>query len=119
MKDERVKFILFFGISVVATLLFVLIFAFVIKTFSVPTEFIRPVNQVFKIIAISVCVLLGVKGEKRVLKGCIFGLVYAIFCNVLFSLVSCSLFFTLSLLWDILFCVAIGLISGIGVAALK
>ena len=119
MKNERIRFLSFFAASVVLTIVFVLIFAFLIKTFSVPTGLIRPINQVFKIIAIALGVLLGVKGEKRLLKGLLFGFCYAIVCNVLFSIASCTSFFTLSLLWDVLFSVAIGLIAGMGATALK
>ena len=119
MKEERIRAAIGLGAAVCLSVLFVLVFAGVIKLFSVESGVIRPVNQVFKIIAIVTGVLIGVRGDKRILKGALFGVVYSVVVNIIFSIISKTAFFSLSLVFDILFCAVIGLIGGVIAATAK
>lgn len=112
-KKSVVKLSTCLGCAITATLLFVLCFAAVIKAFSLPVAIIRPVNVCFKIVCVFLCVLLGVRGEKRLLKGIVFAIAYFLITNVLFCLISRSAFFSLSLLSDGLLCLFVGVVSGV------
>ncbi len=61
--------------TVIFSLVFVIAFTLIIQLASVNSGVIKPVNQVFKIIAIAVGGLLFIRGEKGFLKGAIAGLV--------------------------------------------
>ena len=119
MKEERIRAAIGLGSAVCLSVLFVLVFAGVIKLFSVESGVIRPVNQVFKIIAIVTGVLIGIRGEKRILKGALFGAINSVVVNIIFSIISKTAFFSLSLVFDILFCGVIGLIGGVISATAK
>lgn len=119
MKEERIRAAIGLGAATVISVLFVLGFAAVIKIFSIESGVIRPVNQVFKIIAIVAGILIGVRGDKRIIKGVVFGAVYSIVVNLIFSVVSKTAFFSLRLIFDVLFCSVIGLIGGVISATAK
>ena len=119
MKEERIRAAIGLGAATILSVLFVLVFAGIIKIFSVESSIIRPVNQVFKIIAIVTGVLIGVRGEKRIIKGFLFGAVYSLVVNLIFSVVSKTAFFSLRLIFDVLFCSVIGLIGGVISATAK
>ncbi|MDE6075252.1 MAG: DUF3792 family protein, partial [Clostridia bacterium] len=60
--------------AIVFSLVFVIVFTLIIQLASVSSGVIKPVNQVFKVIAIAVGGLLFIRGEKGFVKGAIAGL---------------------------------------------
>ena len=54
--------------AVVISLVFVLIFTLIIQLFSLPLGAVKPVNQVFKIVAIAAGGLIFIRGEKGLIS---------------------------------------------------
>ncbi len=72
--------------ALIFSLVFVIIFTLIIQLASVKASVIKPVNQVFKIIAVAVGGLLFIRGEKGFLKGAIAGLASVLLSYVLFGI---------------------------------
>lgn len=100
-------------ISVVFTLTAVLIFALLIKLFSIGSAVIMPVNQVIKMLAIFLGVLLGLKPGKTALKGAICGAAVVILTYFLFAIIAGEITFGWGNVLDLVFGAIAGLISGI------
>lgn len=104
-------------IALAVTFILELIFAFIVKTFSLSAAVIRPVNQVIKAGSVVIGALFGVK-EKGALFGAGTGLLYGATANLIMYLIgggfSAGRFFL-----DILFCVIVGVLSGLIAVNLK
>ena len=96
-------------------LISILIFAFVLRTFTVSDSVIRPVNQAIKIISILFGVFLGLKksNDMGLISGLCIGLLFTIISFVSFSILDGNFEFGISLLNDCLFGSIIGGICGI------
>lgn len=88
--------------AILISLAFVLVFTVIIQLFSVPTSAIKPVNQVFKIIAIVGSGMLFIRGDKGLFKGMAHGILSVALTFLLFGLIagtlSCDWKFALELL---------------------
>lgn len=100
-------------ISLLFTLVSILIFAFLLKVFSLPNGIVKPINYIIKCTSIFLGCYFSVKGEKGAIKGFIFGVLIILISHLLFSTLSCSFSFSLSLIWEILLGGVVGLIAGI------
>ena len=99
--------------AVIISLVFVLIFTLIIQLFNLPLDAVKPVNQVFKILAIVAGGLIFIRGDKGLIKGAIYGLVAVILTFLLFGIISGSLSFTWKFVLEIVLGVVAGGISGI------
>lgn len=96
-------------------LVLILLFAVLIRFTSLSDQFIKPVNQVIKI----VCILFGVKlslkhdKQKGWLKGLLIGFIFSVIAYLLFSILSMEFSFGLTTIVDIVFSSLIGLIAGV------
>jgi len=101
--------------ALIVSLVGILIFAFIIKLTSISDGLIKPINQVIKIISILFgCIMAFKKStDKTISKGLLIGALYTILAFVLFSALNGKFEISISLLLDILFGGAIGLISSI------
>ena len=99
--------------SVIISLLFVLLFTLIIQFCSVPMSAVKPVNQVFKILAIAAGGLIFIRGEKGLLKGLIYGIIAVTLTFFLFGLISRSLDFSWKFLLEVLLGGVAGAISGV------
>lgn len=106
-------------IALLLSLIFILIFAFVIYAFSLPIAVIKPVNMVLKAIAVFIGVFFSVKEDKGLLKGLVSGIVIIFFTFLLFGLLGGNLYFTPSFIWELLLGGAVGGIAGILSVGLK
>lgn len=97
----------------ICTLLGVLIFSFIIKLAALSSAVIKPVNQFIKVISIFLGCFLFVRGKKGFVKGGAVGLLFTIAIYCLFALISGTSVFKNGFLLDLLFCLAIGILSGI------
>jgi len=123
MENEKTSFGQNIGISLVkgvitaifATLVGVLVFAFIIKQTGLSSNLIRPINQAIKGISIFIGCLIGIKGrkEKSLLKGVLIGFIYAIVSFLLFSALNGNFNFNKSFFIDIVFLTLMGTISGV------
>jgi putative membrane protein (TIGR04086 family) len=119
--SERIRTILF-GVlpAIIFTIAAVLLFALIIKVFSVSDNAIMPVNQIIKILGVALCgFIIGRKcKEKPALMGALAGVIYVVVGFLLFSLVNGSFSPSLSLLSDAVMGAVIGLICAIIAAKL-
>lgn len=99
--------------AVIISLAFVLIFTVVIQLFSLPTSAIKPVNQVFKVIAIAAGGLIFIRGDGGLLKGIIYGIAAVIVTYFIYAAISSSLSVSWKFIFEILLGAAAGGISGI------
>lgn len=99
--------------AVLFSLAFVLIFTVFIQLFTLSAEVIKPVNQVFKILAIVCGGLLFIRGEKGLVKGAIYGISAVLLTFLLFGLISMSLSFTWKTAVELLIGAVAGAITGV------
>ena len=97
----------------------VLVFAFVLKFTSLSQFWMKTVNQIIKLIAVTVACITSVRGERGFLKGAAvgFGVVFVTF--FLFGLISGGLSFGWGTLLEAVYGILIGLIGGILAVNLK
>lgn len=102
-------------VSLLISLVGILIFALFLKFVDINDGWIMPINQIIKVVSIFFGVKLMVKYSegKGFAKGLVLGLVYTIFAFIIFSLLSSSFVFDVTLLFDTLFGAIIGIICGI------
>lgn len=94
--------------AILISLAFVLAFTVIIQLFSVPTTAIKPVNQVFKIIAIVGGGMLFIRGDRGLFKGIAHGLLSVVLTFLLFGLIAG----TLSCDWKFAIELLIGAVAG-------
>lgn len=101
--------------SLILSLLAILVFAFIIKLTGLSDGFIKPFNQVIKVVSILFGCLMAFKkdNEKTLIKGAIIGAVYVVLAFLLFSALNGSFEFSPTIFIDILFGLAVGVISSI------
>ncbi len=99
--------------ALIFSLVFVIIFTLIIQLASVKASVIKPVNQVFKIIAVAVGGLLFIRGEKGFLKGAIAGLASVLLSYVLFGIIGGSFAVNWTFALEIVLGSAVGIITGI------
>lgn len=101
--------------SVIATLLFVLVFAFIVQVAGLSNSVISPVMQVVKVLAIFVAVLIALKParSKGWLYGGLVGIFYMVITFLVFSLLDGQFVINISALSDLLFETLVGLISAV------
>lgn len=113
LTNENIVFDFVKGL-LVATLLslgLVVLFAFCMKWFSIPDEFITPATLLIKGLSALVGSILAVKGNsKGLLKGMTFGAIYIVLAFVIFSILAGTFDIGLGLVLDLAFA---SLLSGI------
>lgn len=101
------------GLSIIFALIFVLIFAFIIQTFSLTQATIKIVNQFIKVLAIFLSCFVCIRGKLGLIKGAFIGINAIIITTLIFSLIGSNISFTLSFIIDIVFGLVVGSLSGI------
>ena len=99
--------------AIIFSLVFVLIFTLIVQLASLSVGVIKPVNQVFKILAIAVGCLIFIRGEKGFLKGGIAGLCSVLLTYVLFGIIGGSFAVKWTFIFEILLGIVAGVITGI------
>ncbi len=100
--------------ALVVTLALILIAAFAIKTFNVPTDAITIINSVIKGVSVLVATLVFLHlPNSGYLRGLIVGILYIALSFVVFSLFNGEFKFGINLLNDFAFGAVAGLIGGI------
>ncbi len=106
-------------ISVIISLLSVLVFAYLIKAFSLSSSVIKPVNQVIKLVAVTVGALLSVRPPKGFIKGGLVGFFATFFEYLIFGAIAKSFAFGATQALDLLFGLVMGMIVGVICGNLK
>ena len=100
-------------ISIIVSLVGILIFAYLIKAFSLSSSVIKPVNQVIKVVAVTVGVLFSIRAPKGLIKGGIVGLASVASQYLIFGIIAKSLTFGFSKVLDLIFGLIMGIIVGV------
>lgn len=102
-------------IALSISLIGILIFAFFIKYVAIPTEAIKPVNQVIKGISLLLGTFVALKkvNQMGLVNGLLIGLSYTLLAFVVFSILDGRFEFSRTLINDLLFGAIIGAICGI------
>ena len=102
-------------IALCISLVLVLVFAFLLKFTNIPDSAISPVNHVIKGVSIFLGVFIGLKKCKELglVSGLLIGFIYTLLAFLVFSILSGSFTFNITLLTDIVFGAIIGAICGI------
>ncbi|MBP5308011.1 MAG: TIGR04086 family membrane protein [Clostridia bacterium] len=106
-------------IGVSTCLAAILVFAFVLKFAELSDGWVKFINQIIKLCGITVACLVGVRGEKGFLKGAALGFSVIAVTYLLFGLISGSLDFGVSTLFEALYGIVCGILAGILSANLK
>lgn len=114
-NDKILSFNLIKGIliALLFTCISILLFALVLYLFSIPNEAVKPVNCLIKVLAVFIACFFSIKGERGLIKGCIYGGIITLVTYLFFLLLSGVNSFNFSFLWEVLLGVAVGGISGI------
>ncbi len=99
--------------AVIFCLACVLIFSLIIQLFSLPTDAVKPVNQVLKTLSIAAGGVLFIRGGRGLIKGAVYGVITVLVTYVLFSVIASSFAVTWLFALEILLGAASGAISGI------
>lgn len=100
-------------VAVFCMLIFVLLFAIVVKVATLNSTAVKVVNQFIKIIAIFTACVFCVKEERGLVKGALIGLVSGVFIHIIFAFIGAGTGFGASLILDVIFTSIVGAISGI------
>ena len=108
-------------IGVVASILLVLIFAFVLKFVNLNSGTISLIDQIIKIISIiiSIIVLNKMSAESLLIKGLFTGALYSILTFIVFSILNGGFSFSVGLLSDVAFSALVGGVSAILINMIK
>lgn len=104
--------------AIIVCLAAVLLFALIIQFTGLSERVIKPVNQFIKVLAIFIGCFFSLRGSKGWLKGGLVGLLAGGLTFLLFGLLG-GFPSGLYILWDLLFCVAVGVLSGVIAVNLK
>ena len=99
--------------AVIFCLACVLIFSLIIQLFSLPTDAVKPVNQVLKTLSIAAGGVLFIRGGRGLIKGAVYGVITVLVTYVLFSVIASSFAVTWLFALEIPLGAASGAISGI------
>jgi len=102
-------------IAVAITLVFILIFALIIKFFTISNSVIFPINQVIKVVSLFIAMLIVTKGQKErgLVKGMLLGLVYFLVSFIIFSILQQSFSIEMNNVYDMLLTSLMGGIVGL------
>ena len=98
-------------VSLIFTMIAILIFALILKVFSLPNSVIKPVNYLIKCLSVFLGCYLSISEEKGILKGFITGAIIMLFSHLIFSLIG-GVSLTFSIIWELLLGGAVGAITG-------
>ena len=113
MRDNIFQVIKATLAATIFSLVCVLIFSFIIGLFSLSAGIVKPVNQVFKIIAIAIGGILFIRGGRGLIKGAIYGVCAVLVTYLLFAVISSSFAVSWLFALEIVLGAVAGAISGI------
>lgn len=106
-------------IAAIVTLAAVLVFALLVKLFSIGSGAITAVNQVIKAVAIFVGCMVCVKPGRGLLKGLVSGVAVIILTYFLFAILAGEIAFGWTNVLDLVFGALVGAVSGFVVGFVK
>ena len=108
-------------VAVSATLILILVFAVLVRFFSIPDGWIFPINQVIKVISLifGTIVMLKTTKEKGFVKGLILGLVYFVLSYFVFSILQGNFKISIKNIYDLVLTTLMGGLLGIIIVNIK
>lgn len=108
-------------LAIIITLLGIVILAFVLKFVDLSSVVINYINIAIKGLAIFIMMLCIKKRnpDRLLIKSIIAGVIYAVLCFVIFSILNGSFVFDLAFVYDLLFSVSVSLFATIIINTLK
>ncbi|MBQ3214063.1 MAG: TIGR04086 family membrane protein [Clostridia bacterium] len=102
-------------VAVCASIIGILLFAFILRFVFLSDTAIKIVNQIIKIVSVLFGVMVCVKKDKNkgLLKGALVGGLYTLSSYFLFSLLVASFNFSLTIFYDLIFSMVAGVIFGV------
>lgn len=100
-------------LAVIISLAGVLIFAFVIKFFSLNSTAIKTVNQFIKVLAVFLGCMISFDGRGGLVKGVFTGILSAVVIHLIFALFIGNVTFDIAFIVDIIFTALVGGLSGV------
>lgn len=102
-------------IGIVATLIMFIIFAVVLKFVDLPSGVVVYINDIIKALSVFLMMFFMKKFNdgKLIIKGAICGLIYGVLTYIIFSIINGEFVFDMSIVFDLLFAVVVGIISAI------
>lgn len=97
------------------SLILICVFAFLLRFVDISVDYIKPINQVIKILSILLGTFVGLKkmNEMGLIAGFLIGFLYTVLAFFVFSLLNGGLSFNPSLINDLIFGGICGAISGV------
>ena len=102
-------------IGIVCTLLWTVIFAFVLKFANLSSTFISYINDIIKVFSIFIMVMCikRTNGDRLLFKALISGVIYAVLSFIVFSILNGGFVFNLSFVYDLLFALIVSAICSV------
>ena len=100
-------------VATITALISILIFASIIKVFTLDNSVVKTVSQFLKVLAIFLGCMFSLRDNKGLIKGATVGVVFTAVIYLLFKLVDGTIVFGSSFIVDLLFGLIVGAISGI------
>ena len=100
------------GLALAFSLLWAVVFAFMLRTTPLPSKVIYPVNQTVKLLCVTVGCLAFVRGEKGYLKGLAIALGFSSLSYLTFSALGGDFSLSWLLVAELALCALAGVISG-------
>ena len=117
LKNKDTYISIFKGLlfAICFSLIGILLFAFSLRFFDLTDTGIKVVNQIIKTLSIFFGCFTSLKSNRTngLIKGIIIGVLYTIVSFFLFSILNGEFSFSVNLLFDILFSIAVGAICGV------
>lgn len=101
-------------LAIILSILLVMLFAVIAKFANASENVIAPVNIAIKILSVAAACLIGIRHDsKGLIKGIVIGLIYAGLTYLVFASISGDFSGGSMTVYDVLACVAAGILSGI------
>jgi len=113
MKNSVVQVLKSVLAGIILTFIFAIVFSLIMTIFILPTDIIKPINQVFKIVCVFVGGVLFLRENKGLLKGAIYGALYSLCSSLLLFAVGGTFYFSFLYLLEALLCAVAGAITGV------
>ena len=99
--------------AIIISFALIILLAFSLKWFSLSDSVIFPINMAIKALSVAVGSLIAVRGERGLVKGSIFGILYIGLAFIIFSVLAGSFSFDFGVVLDLVCAALVGGIVGI------
>ncbi|MBR1891773.1 MAG: TIGR04086 family membrane protein [Clostridia bacterium] len=113
MKQNFIPFVISMLTALLISVCLVLLFSLVVLMFNLSDGWVTAINYVIKLCSIIVGTIGFAKGKRGAFKGLIFGFVYFLLAQLVFSIIANNFSVSLATLYDLIYCLIVGVLSGV------